>query len=463
MRRLFALAFVLSASTSQAQAASDAQGRDAERDLLERIVEIPTVAGRGEMPRLVNLLAEEFRKIGLTNIVVKDHFGLPGDQTQTMIVSWPAAKPSGKKPILLMAHMDVVDAKRSDWEHEPFKLREADGYYWGRGVSDNKGGVAAILATLGRLKASGFHPSRDIIVLFTGDEETKQDGVRLATTEWRELIDAELALNIDSGGGGIYKDGRPQYFFIQVAEKTYADFRFTAANRGGHSSVPRPDNAIYQLAGALKNLEEHRFPPMLNDATRAMFEGVVEKDKGAWGETVRAWLDDPTDMEKADLVEANRPGYTRTRCVATELSAGHAPNALPQTAQATVNCRIFPGVKTSDVQEQLQRIAGEEVKVELVDGGVWSDASPLRDDVVNAYRAAIQKRFPGAPVAPSMSAGGTDSVFTRAAGIPSYGVGGWWGYVSEPSGIHGLNERMLVDAYHGHIDIWEDMLRQLTK
>lgn len=463
MRRLLAFALAVAVSGFGAQAATESATEGSERDLLKRVVEIPTVAGRGEVPRLVKLLSAEFRKMGLTNIVVKDHLGQPGDKTQTMIVRWRAAMPSGAKPILLMAHMDVVDAKRSDWTHDPFKLREADGYYWGRGVADNKAGVAAIVASLARLKASNFQPSRDIIVLLTGDEETKGEGVRLATTEWLPLTDAELALNTDSGGGGIYKNGRPQHFYIQVAEKTYADFRFTATNRGGHSSAPRPDNAIYQLAGALKNLEEHRFRPMLNEATRAMFKEAIETDKGAWGEVVRVWLDDPTNMEKADLVEANRPGYTRTRCVATQLAAGHAPNALPQTAEATVNCRIFPGVKTSDVQQQLQRIAGDEVKIELIDGGISSEPSPLRADVVGAYRSAIQKRFPGAAVTPSMSAGGTDSVFTRTAGIPSYGVGGWWSYLGEPSGIHGLNERILVEAFHGHIDIWEEMIRELAK
>ena len=179
------------------------------------------------------------------------------------------------------------------------------------------------------------------------------------------LIDAEYALNIDAGGGEVYKDGRVDGYYLQVAEKTYADFRLTATNRGGHSSAPRTDNPIYQLAGALKSLEEYRFTPMINEASRAYFESVVAKDKGSYGEVVRAWLDDPTNMEKADQVELNDPGYTRTRCVATQLAGGHAANALPQKAEAIVNCRIFPGVKTADVQAELQAIAGREVKVDL--------------------------------------------------------------------------------------------------
>ena len=202
---------------------------------------------------------------------------------------------------------------------------------------------------------------------------------------------------------------------------------------------------------------------MLNDASRAYFEAVAASDRGLWGATVRAWLDDPANLEKADMVELNEPGYTRTRCVATQVSAGHAPNALPQRAEANVNCRIFPGVKTDDVLAELRSIAGKEVAVELVDGGDWSDPSPLREDVVSAYRAAVAKRFPDAPIVPSMSAGASDAIYTRRAGIPTYGVGGLWGYVNETLGTHGLNERIRVEAFHDQIDIWEAMLRELAR
>jgi acetylornithine deacetylase/succinyl-diaminopimelate desuccinylase-like protein len=446
------------ATQAGAQVTADADRRASERDLYRKVLGIPTVAGRGEMPRLVKLLSGEFRKAGITDITVK-----PYDNTEAMIVRWPAARPSGRKPILLMAHMDVVEAKRADWTNDPFTFREADDYYWARGASDNKAGVVSIVSSLVRLRKAGFEPSRDIVVLFTGDEETDGDGSRLAASEWKSLIDAEYALNSDSGGGSVYKDGRVEGFYLQVAEKTYADFRFIAVNRGGHSSAPRSDNAIYQLAGALKALEEYRFTPMLNDATRAYFESVVARDKGDYGEIVQAWLVDPTNLEKADRVEMNEPGYTRTRCVATELSGGHAPNALPQRAEANVNCRIFPGVKTEDVLKELQAIAGKEVNVELAAGGDWSDPSPIRDDVATAYRNAVTRRFPGAAIIPSMSAGATDAVFVRAAGIPTYGVSGLWSYVGEISGAHGLNERVAVKAFHDQIDIWEDMLRELAR
>jgi acetylornithine deacetylase/succinyl-diaminopimelate desuccinylase-like protein len=447
---------VVTQAWAQTPAVSERQA--AERDLYRKILAIPTVAGRGEMPRLVKLLAGEFRKAGITDITVK-----PYGTTEEMIVRWPAVHPSGRKPILLMAHMDVVEARHTDWANDPFTLREADGYYWARGASDNKAGVASIVSSLVRLRKAGFEPSRDIVVLFTGDEETKGDGARLAASEWRSLIDAEYALNSDTGGGEVYKDGRVDAFYIQVAEKTYADFRLVAVNRGGHSSAPRSDNAIYQLAGAIKALEEYRFTPMLNDATRAYFESVVARDRGYYGEIVKAWLDDPTNVEKADRVELNEPGYTRTRCVATELSGGHAPNALPQRAEANVNCRIFPGVNTADAMKELQTIAGKEVTVELAAGGDWSEASPIRDDVLTAYRNAVTRRFPGAPIIPSMSAGASDAVYVRAAGIPTYGVSGLWSYVGEISGAHGSNERVAVKSFHDQIDIWEDMLRELAR
>ena len=447
---------LLLTSAGAALAQPDAR-RAAERDLFEKVVEIPSVEGRGNMPKLTKLLTAEFRKAGITNVVVKDH-----DKTQTLIARWPAAKPSGKKPILLMAHMDVVEANPADWKHDPFTFREEGGYYLGRGSNDNKAALTGIVLALQELKRAGFEPTRDIIVLFTGDEETGGNGARRAATEWRPLIDAEFALNGDAGGGAVYKDSRVEGFYMQIAEKTYADYKLTATNRGGHSSAPRPDNAIYALAGALKAVEAHRFQPMINDATRAYFERLAAGDQGGFGELVRKWLSDPADRETADLLEANEPGYTRTRCVATMLSGGHAPNALPQKAGANVNCRIFPGVKVDTIRAELQAIAGPDVKVELADSSPESGPSPLRADVVDAYKAAVATRFKDAPLVPMMSAGATDGSYLRNAGLPVYGVGGLWGVVGEQSGAHGLDERVLIEGFHGQVPIWEDLLRRLA-
>ena len=455
------LKFLLLAATlaSPATAQTDTRTK-AERDLFEKIVEIPTVAGRtAEFRRLTTLLTAEFRKAGITNVVVKDH-----DGTQTLIARWPAERPSGKKPILLMAHMDVVEAKASDWQNPPFEFREKDGFYLGRGSADNKSQLTGVVLALQELKRQGFKPTRDIVVLFTGDEETAMHGVRRASSEWRDLIDAEYALNFDAGGGSVYKDGRVEGWYMQIAEKTYADYTLVATNRGGHSSAPRPDNAIYALAGALKAIEAHRFEPMINGATRAAFEQAAANDKGRFGELVKLFLADSKDREAADLLEANMPGYTRTRCVATMLSGGHAPNALPQRAEANVNCRIFPGMKIETVRQQLQALAGPDVVVTVDQESTTpeTDASPLRADVTDAYRAAVATRFPNAPMIPAMSAGATDGSYLRATGMPVYGVGGSWGIVGSKSGAHGLDEKVWIEGFHGQVPITVDLLRRLA-
>lgn len=459
MRSIVAALLLTSATAVTAQGPDPAR-RGAERDLFKKIVEIPTVEGRtAEFKKLTALLKSEFGKAGITNVVIKDH-----DGTQTLIARWPAARPSGKKPILLMAHMDVVEAKAADWKNPPFEFREKDGYYLGRGTSDNKADLTGVVLALQELKRSGFQPSRDIIILFTGDEETTMNSVRRASSEWRELIDAEYALNVDAGGGEVYKDGRVDSFAIQIAEKTYADYKLTATNRGGHSSAPRPDNAIYALAGALKAIETYRFQPMVNAASRAQFQKLAEQDKGRMGELVRQWLADPQHRERADLVESMLPGYTRTRCVATMLSGGHAPNALPQRAEATVNCRIFPGVKVEQVRQQLQALSGPDVAVSVVEGSTTpeTDPTPLRADIMDAYKAALATRFADAPVVPMMSAGATDGSYIRNIGIPVYGIGGVWGIIGEPQGAHGLDERVLIEGFHGQVPIMADLIRRLA-
>jgi acetylornithine deacetylase/succinyl-diaminopimelate desuccinylase-like protein len=458
MRKLI-LAGLLLAAPALAQS-TDQTRRAGERALFERIVEIPTVAGRpAEFKKLTTLLTAEFRKAGITDVAVKDH-----DGTQTLIARWPSPKPSGKKPILLMAHMDVVEANPADWKNPPFEFREKDGYYLGRGTNDNKAALTGIVLALQYLRDSGFQPTRDIIVLFTGDEETTGNGARRAATEWRPLIDAEYALNADAGGGAIYPDGRVDMFAMQIAEKTYADYKLTATNRGGHSSRPRPDNAIYALAHALTALERHRFTPILNEATKAAYTRQAERDGGQFGELIRRFLADPADRETADLLEAMDPGYTRTRCVATTLTGGHAPNALPQKAEANVNCRIFPGVSVESVRQQLAALSGADVSVSVVKESLTpeTDATPIRQEVMDAYKAAVATRFKDAPIVPFQSAGATDGAFLRANGIPVYGFGGLWGVVGESEGAHGLDERVLADGFHGQVSIWMDMLKRVA-
>ena len=362
--------------------------------------------------------------------------------------------------------MDVVEAKRADWKEDPFAFIERDGYFYGRGTSDDKQGVIATTAAMIKLRESGFKPTRDIILFYTGDEETEQNGARLGATEWRPLLDAEYALNADAGGGAFTKDGRALGFGLQTAEKIFQSYHFTARNKGGHSSRPRPDNAIYELSAALTRLSTHRFTPMLNETTRAYFTERAKQEKGALGQQMRAWLANPNDAAAADAVEANEleTGITRTRCVATMLEGGHAQNALPQKAEATVNCRIMPGVDPKTVEAELKTIAGAGVEVTpFPNQGRITTASPLRADVVKAYTDAV-RRTHGAdvPIIPQMSTGATDGLYFRAAGIPVYGVEGSYGISPDDERAHGLDERLPVKAYYDNVLHWEYLVRTLA-
>lgn len=467
MRIAFALALGLLSTTALAADPAPDKWDLKAREILARAVAIPTAAGQGKVPELAQYLADQYKAAGWAegDIHVVPYEGAPGDKTAAFIARWPAAKPSGKKPILLMAHMDVVPANRDDWSLDPYVLTEKDGYLYGRGTSDIKQGITAVTTALLRLKAEGFKPSRDIIVFFTGDEETQGNGARLGATEWRKWTDAELALNSDGGGGGFAKDGRALGFSMQTAEKTFSMYTFTVRNRGGHSSKPRPDNAIYKLAHALERLEAYRFTPILNETTKAYF-GVREKgEKGPLGDAMRAWLANPDDGKAADFIEADEGevGLTRTRCVATRLEGGHADNALPQLARATINCRIMPGTEPAAVRDELERlVADPEVKVERTDDQAMSLASPIRPDVLAAYTAAVRARHPGAPVMPEMSTGASDARPFRVAGIPVYGVDGSWGIIPDDLRAHGRDERLPVKALYDDVDHWVDMLKALA-
>jgi hypothetical protein len=332
--------------TAVLSAATPAQASDAEaRDLFKQVIEIPTVQGRGEVPRLISLLSEKLRAEGIDNITVK-----PYGETAGMIVRWLAAKRSKIKPMLLMAHLDVVEAKRADWQDDPFIFREKEGYYWGRGAVDNKAGVVAIIRSLIDLKRSGFKPKRDIIVLFTGDEETAGDGARLASTQWRSLIEAEFALNTDAGGGGFTADGKSLGYGLQTAEKTYRTYNFTVRNKGGHSSRPRPDNAIYDLSSALTRLVGYRFAPEMNETTKAYMAARAKQETGALGDAMRRWIANPKDEAAADIIEADEKeiGLTRTRCVATRLSiAGSCPVSIPTVLRPSCKPSLGPELRLS--------------------------------------------------------------------------------------------------------------------
>ncbi len=463
--RLLSAAATIALLTMPAHAAEPAQKwHDNGRRIFSDIVAIPSVTDRHEeVRRLVAYLKGEFEKAGFTDIHVKDH-----DGTQSLVVRWPAqAKAKGGKalkPMLLLGHLDVVEAKREDWSRDPFILIEEDGYLYGRGAVDMKDGITAIANALLWLKADGFKPKRDIVLFFSGDEETVGYGALNGATKWRDLTDAEFALNADAGGGAFLKDGTLLGFGLQTSEKMYADFSFTVRNPGGHSSRPRPDHAIYELSSALKRLEAHRFTPALTETTRAYLQFRQKGENGPLGDAMRRWLANEADGAAADIIEADPSeiGTTRTRCVATRIEGGHANNALPQMARATINCRVLPGIEAKAVLAELQGIAGRGVEVEMISEARPSPPSPLRADVVGAYTRAVHKRHPGAAIVPQMSQGATDGLFFRSEGIPVYGVTGTWVITPDDERAHGRDERIPVKAFLQNLDHWREMIAELA-
>ena len=439
------------------------------RDVFKQAIEIPSVHHRGEVPRVAKLLADQFRAAGIpeSDIHILPYEALPGDETAVLIVRWRAAHAT-KKPMLILGHMDVVEAKREDWKYDPFVFREEGGYFLGRGTSDMKNGDVATTMAAVKLMSEGFKPDRDIIFFYSGDEETRGVGATLGSTKWRNLTDAEFGLNAD-GGCATYDQGfRPLGCGISMAEKTFQTYFLTTHNPGGHSSRPRPDNAIYDLADALEKLRNYRFQPMLNEVTRGYFEERARQEgDSSLGREIRAWLANPNDGAAADAIEANplEVGFTRTRCVATMLKGGHADNALPQSAQATVNCRIFPGVQPSEVQAELQKLVGPNVEIVPDPSyiGEPTPASPMRPDVMKAVTAAIERfHGPAMHVYPMMSTGASDGSFFRAKGIPVYDVDGSWGISPIDERAHGLDERIPVRAMYDDVLHWEMLIKSLA-
>ena len=361
------------------------------------------------------------------------------------------------KPLLLIAHIDVVAAKRADWERDPYQLIEEDGYFYGRGTSDTKGLAAIWTDILIQHAKAGTRAKRTLKMALTCGEETNGafNGAEWLAANKRELIDAEFALNEGGGGGtngkAVAAGGKVIEQAIQVGEKTFANYQLEARNPGGHSSVPRPDNAIYQLAGALKKIEAHSFPVEFTDTTRTYFKVTGAGRGDAVGKAMVALADNPADKAAEALVntEPFLHSNVRTTCVATMLDAGHARNALPQRAQANVNCRIFPGHSVEAIRQELSTIIG--------DPGVTVTAlaplrpsppnPPLDPKVVEPARKLVAKYFPGVPLVPVMANGYTDATFLGAVGIPTYGVPGMWGD-TDGNGVHGLNERLEVAALY---------------
>ncbi len=472
MIRLFAAAALIASSAVASPPVTSAADHAATRAMFERIINTPTVLGRGKVPEMAAYLAGEFRRAGFAEGDVRvmpyatnNAAGTAKDDTAALIVVWRAARPSAK-PLMLMGHMDVVEARREDSTTDPFVLTERDGYYYGRGTLDMKAGIVGIARSMINLRAAGFKPNRDIVAFLTGDEETNGIGAEKGATEWRALMgNPDLGLNADGGGVYFSPDDQPLAATLQTAEKTFAGYTFTVRNRGGHSSKPRKDNAIYSLAHAIERLEAYRFAPMQNETTRAYFATRQKSAPAPLAAMIGRWLANPNDGEAADAIEASESevGLTRTRCVPTRLFAGHADNALPQLATAMVNCRIFPGVDPNAIKDELVRIAADpEVVVTRNDAYVASLSSPLRPDVTNAFTRAVVALHPGMNVAPEMSTGASDARPFRVAGVPVYGVSGAW--VRSPTDLraHGKDERIPVQALDDNVRHWEMMLRDIA-
>jgi acetylornithine deacetylase/succinyl-diaminopimelate desuccinylase-like protein len=426
------------------------------REILRATVAMQTAEGHGQVPVMAQYLADRFKAAGFP---AEDIEILPRGETASLVVRYRGSDRTAK-PVLVLAHMDVVEARAEDWERDPFLLVEENGYFYGRGTADVKNEVALISATFLRLKSEGFVPSRDLVIAFSGDEESVMESTRDLA---KHLAGAQFALNGD-GGQGVLNDqtGAPEVYFIQGAEKYYATFEWTARNPGGHSAQPRPDNAIYDLVYALDALRSYQFPVMWNDWTIGNFRETAKVTPAPLGEAMAKFAADPRDAAAAAVLSSHPTlvGKIRTTCVATMLRGGHAENALPQAATATVNCRVFPGTPVADLVATLQRLAGDKVTVTPLREPNPSDPSALRSDVLEAATRAVHASYPGVPIVPEMAPYATDGSIFRAAGIPTYGVSSLFIKGSDEYS-HGLNERVSVAAFYAGLDHWYSLLTQI--
>ncbi len=435
------------------------------RDIFRELIEINTTdSERGNNTVAARALARRLLDAGFPEEDV--HVLVPADSpTKGNLVARYRGRDGTLKPILLLAHIDVVEALPEDWSDDldPFAFLERDGFYYGRGVTDDKDEAAIYTANFIRMRREGFIPDRDIIVALTADEEGgPRNGVQFLLEEHRDLIDAAFALN--EGGGGMEKNGRKISNNVQAAEKKFLSFTFRATNPGGHSSLPVRKNAIYDLSQALLAVQDHAFPVMLHEVTEAFFGGSADLVGGEMGEAMRRILVNPGDAEAAAIL-STEPGYNsrlRTTCVATLLQGGHAQNALPQLAEATVNCRIFPTQDPAEVELRLQELA-EPFGVQVTPQGeaTPSPPSPLTAEVLGPIERITEQMWPGVAVLPVMSTGATDGLYLRRAGIPVYGVSGLFGDMDD-SRAHGQDERISIKSFYEGQEFLYRLVKALT-
>jgi acetylornithine deacetylase/succinyl-diaminopimelate desuccinylase-like protein len=467
--RMSACATLLCVSVA-AGASLDDDSRRLSHDIFQQLVEINTTDSVGSTTIAAEAMRRRLLDAGF-DAVDAQVLG-PNERKGNLVARLHGS--GAHRPLLIIGHLDVVEARREDWTTNPFEFVEKDGYFYGRGTQDMKVDDAAVVTAFIRFKREGYRPDRDIILALTADEEGgKSNGVDWLLRNHRELVDAEFALNPDAGGVTSV-NGKAVNVDIEASEKLYADFQLTATNPGGHSSLPVPDNAIYHIADALARLERSPFPFELNEVTRTYFERRANLESGQTAADMRAIFHRPPDEAAIARLSADaRYNSTmRTTCVATRLSAGHANNALPQLAQANVNCRILPGHSAEEIRERLMAIfADPQVTVRFVDNGYnVTDRAPdkkafppilPKPEILRPLEQIAAQMWPGAPVIPDMETGASDSIYTIAAGIPTYGVNGV-AIDQDDVRAHGRDERVRTEAFYGGVDFYYRYLKALT-
>jgi acetylornithine deacetylase/succinyl-diaminopimelate desuccinylase-like protein len=457
-RLLFAAcAFALSSpALADANPAAEAQTLD----VLKHAIAFRTVQGPGnQTPQFAAYLKDQLVAGGFAP---DDVTITPVDDTAFLVARYRGSDPK-LKPLLLSGHMDVVEAKPADWQRDPFTPVIENGYIYGRGATDMKFADAELIATLVDLKRQKFTPKRDVILVLSGDEETTMKTTQLLAAKFP---DAYMLLNADGGGGSLSEDGKPQYFILEGAEKAYGDYTLTITNPGGHSSAPRKENAIYEMAAVLTRIGQHQFTPQLNEITKAYFLAAADRADPRTAAAMRAFAADPTDKDAIATLTADpeEVGHIGTTCVATMVDGGHALNALPQRVTANINCRIFPGTSFQQVQDELTRVAAEpKLQIQFIDVGTTaSPASPMRKDVTDAVRAGLDLAYKGVPIVPGQASGASDSMWFRVRGVPSYGVAPIFIKDSDDFS-HGLNERTQLFNIAPGVAYWKIVIQRLSK
>jgi acetylornithine deacetylase/succinyl-diaminopimelate desuccinylase-like protein len=459
---VLALGVSLDAQTVGGGGSSDRPHQTRAREIFKQLVEINTTDSVGNTTVAAEAMAARFKAAGFPDADVKV-LG-PNPRKGNLVVRYRGN--GSKRPLLLLAHLDVVEAKRADWSFDPFTLTEKDGYLYGRGTADDKTMAAVFVTNLLRLKSEGYVPSRDLILALTADEEGGDfNGVKWLIANHRALIDAEYAIN--EGGGGVMRKGKYLTNEVQAAEKVFQNIRLEVHNSGGHSSMPVKDNAIYHLSAGLSKIGAYDFPVELSEITRTYFErsAPAQTDPQTRADMI-AVSKVPTDLAAAARLAAQSPYFNsimRTTCVATMLEGGHATNALPQLAAANVNCRILPGVSPTAVIATLTKIVADpQIQFSLVGEATPSKPAVLRDDVMKAVTTIVGAMYPGVPVVPTMSTGATDGLYLRNAGIPTFGVDGLFDDIDDVR-AHGRDERVGIKQFNEDLEFQYRVITTLSK